>query len=92
MVQKNRRVAIGSMITVYNVALWKWNYILIRCPWLMLFYICMNSMLTNNTKKFRIKRLHLRSNPIRMDLLLYESKLTEKREQYDWRAEKNLAG
>ena len=32
-----------------------------------------------------------RSNRIRVDLLSYESKRTEKREIYDWRAEKIIA-
>ena len=32
----------------------------------------------------------LRSSRIRFDLLSYESKPTDKREQYDWRAEKSL--
>ena len=34
----------------------------------------------------------LRSSRIRVGLLSYESKLTDKRGQYDWRAEKNLDG
>ena len=34
----------------------------------------------------------LRSSRIRVDLLSYESKPTDKREQYDWRAEKNFDG
>ena len=34
----------------------------------------------------------LRSGRIRVDLLSYESKTTDKREQYDWRTEKNLDG
>ena len=32
----------------------------------------------------------LRSSRNRINLLSYESKLTDKREQYDWRAQKNL--
>ena len=34
----------------------------------------------------------LRSSRIRVNLLSYESIPTDKREQYDWRAEKNLDG
>ena len=34
----------------------------------------------------------LRSSRIRVDLLSYERKPTDKREQYDWRVEKNLDG
>ena len=34
----------------------------------------------------------LRSSRIRVDLLSYESIPTDKRWQYDWRAEKNLDG
>ena len=34
----------------------------------------------------------LRSSRIRVDLLSYERKTTDKREQYDWRAEKNSDG
>ena len=34
----------------------------------------------------------VRSSRIRVDLLSYESKLTDKRQQNDWRAKKNLDG
>ena len=34
----------------------------------------------------------LRSSRNRVDLILYEKKTTDKREQYDWMAEKNLDG
>ena len=34
----------------------------------------------------------LRSSRIKVDQLSYESKPTDKREQYDWRAEKSLDG
>ena len=34
----------------------------------------------------------LQSSRIRVDRLSYESKTTDKREQYDWRADKNLDG
>ena len=34
----------------------------------------------------------MRSSRIRVNLLSYESKPTDKREQYDWRTEKNFNG
>ena len=37
-------------------------------------------------------KFFLGSSRIRVDLLWHESKTTDKREQYDWRAEKNLDG
>ena len=39
-----------------------------------------------------IPNLLFRSSRIRVDLLSYESKITDKRDQYDWRAETNLDG
>ena len=39
-----------------------------------------------------LTKFFLRSSCIRVDLLLYESKTTDKRGQYDWRAEKILNG
>ena len=36
--------------------------------------------------------IFLQSSHIRVDLLSYERKTTDKRDQYDWRAEKNLDG
>ena len=37
-------------------------------------------------------RFFSQSSHIRVDLLSYESKSTDNREQYNWRAEKNLDG
>ena len=42
--------------------------------------------------RFPVQIFFLRSSSIRVDLLSYESKPADKREQYDWRAEKNLDG
>ena len=45
------------------------------------------------TSQTRLDKIFfVRSSRISVDLLSYESKTTDKQEQYDWRAEKNLGG
>ena len=49
-------------------------------------------MVEKNLEGYTRPNYFLQSSRIRVDLLSYESKRTDKREQYDWRAEKNLDG
>ena len=54
--------------------------------------VCLQDHYALNDTKLLDQIFFLRSSRNKVDLLSYESKTTDKRGQYDWKAEKNLDG
>ena len=88
LIRQDRTEKFGRVFTHKEQAA---NFLSIQAERLPILIYPTNGMCTNSRSSTR-PYFFLRSSHIRVDLLSYESKPTNKRKQYDWMAEKKLDG